>query len=51
MNRESTSFWQTDAGLWTYANSNLEIRNSKQIQNTNATMSKTEMLRSTVLVI
>jgi hypothetical protein len=33
------------------ANSNFEIRNSKQIQNTNAAMFKTETQWRTVLVI
>jgi hypothetical protein len=40
-----------DADLWPHPNPNLEIRNSKQIQNTNAPMFKTETKQLTVLVI
>src|SRR4030042_1062845 len=34
-----------DAGLWPQPNPNIEIRNSKQIQNTNAPMFKTQTRR------
>jgi hypothetical protein len=40
-----------DTGFWQQSNSNLEIRNSKQIQNANAPMPKTETQLPTVLVI
>jgi hypothetical protein len=40
-----------NTGLWQQSNSNLEIRNSKQIQNANAPMPKTETHLPTVLVI
>jgi len=40
-----------NTGLWQQSNSNLEIRNSKQIQNANAPMPKTETHLHAVLVI